>query len=448
MKKEYMRKLIVLIIFTIFIAHGLNSVIGKSNSADEKTLNEVNFDNGNHHLRTSKNDILFQKLILGFMKLANFPAISAAIVKEDEFLWADGFGLCDIENQKDATEDSVYLVASISKTFTATAIMQLHEKGLFELDDDVNDYLPFILRNPNHPEEPITFRMLLAHQSSIATDLSTLITIAMPAGLEILGYPHPFLEDYLVTGGIYYRPQFWNDYNPGEDMYYANIGYALLGYLVEILSNTSFEEYCRKNIFEPLNMKNTSFKLSNLNTTNLAVPYDYQFGKYYPYIHYNILDYPAGGLRTTVADLSSYLIAFINGGINGDIRILEENSVEQMHEIHFPSDTYNFQYGLGFQIWDKSKDTIIGHTGGLFGVATKMIFRKSDKIGIIFFTNRDLSNYREIFAFSMIEQLLFWKAAGFSIDFFKESNFNNVIKSNQHLIKKDNLQNNYLIRSL
>jgi len=448
MKKESRRKLIVLIIFTIFIANGFNFVIGKPNSINYKTLTEFNFNDESNRLITSTNDVIFQKLILGFMKLANFPAISAAVVKEDEFLWADGFGRCDIENQKDSTENSIYLVASISKTFTATAIMQLCEKGLFELDDDVNDYLPFNLRNPNHPEEPITFRMLLAHQSSIATDLPNFITIAMPGGLEILGYPHPFLEDYLLPSGIYYRPQVWNDYPPGENMYYANMGYALLGYLVEILSNTSFEEYCRQNIFDPLNMHNTSFKLSNLNTTNLAVPYDYQLGNFYPYIHYNILDYPAGGLRTTVADLSYYLIAFINGGKNGDTRILEENSVEEMHKIHYPSDTYNFQYGLGFQIWEKPNDTIIGHTGGLFGVATKMIFRKSDKTGIIFFANRDLINYREIFAFSMIEQLLFWKAAGFSSDFFTEYNFNNAINSNKHLLKNKNIQDNFLISSI
>jgi CubicO group peptidase (beta-lactamase class C family) len=278
--------------------------------------------------------------------------------------------------------------------------------------------------------------MLLAHQSSLATDLPTFFTITMPGNLEITGYPVPFLEDYLVPGGIQYRAQVWNDYPPGDNMYYANIGFAVLGYLVEILSGKNFEEYCIENIFLPLQMYNTSFELKNLNYSNIAIPYDHQLGIYYPYLHYFILDYPAGGLRTTVKDLSRYLIAFINNGVYEETRILEESSVIEMHKIHYLSSTYGFQYGLGFQIWEESSDTIIGHTGGLFGVATKMVFRQSDKSGIIIFTNTALQNLREVIAFSIIERLLFWKASEYNNDFFKSSELIDSIETNHHLMKK------------
>jgi len=157
--------------------------------------------------------------------------------------------------------------------------MQLYERGFFDLDDDVNDYLNFNLRNPKYPDKEITFRMLLSHQSSLAVDLPTFkFNRVIPAGLEVVGYPYPFLRDYLVPGGLHYKPQVWTDTNPGEETYYSNIGYATLGYLVEILSGKTFEEYCSENIFEPLDMNNSSFRLANVNSSRVAVPYDSNLG--------------------------------------------------------------------------------------------------------------------------------------------------------------------------
>jgi CubicO group peptidase (beta-lactamase class C family) len=431
---------------------GCSTVIGNYNSNKDNYINQTQdtiykFDKSSlkdNYFRQIE-EIFLQNLIKRLMKIGHFPSLSAAIVNDKEILWEGGFGKYDIEKDLYASEDTIYLVASISKTFTATAIMQLYEKGLFDLDDDVNEYLPFILRNPKYPNENITIRMLLAHQSSLATDLPTFFTITMPGDLEIQGYPYPFLKDYLVPQGIHYKPQVWKNYAPGENMYYANIGYALLGYLVEILSESSFEQYCSENIFDPLNMKNTSFELKNLNASNIAVPYDFQIGTYYPYLHYNILDYPAGGLRTSVSDLSRYLIAYMNGGIYEETRILEETSVEEMHSIQYSSDTYDFQYGLGFQIWEKSKDTIIGHTGGLFGVATKMLFRKSDNSGIIFFTNVDLMNLREIAAFSIIEQLLFFIAGRNKNEDFSKSTIQETICTNQYFFNIFKSENKNII---
>ncbi len=382
------------------------------------------------------NNEMFDKIMLKLMEIAHMSALSAVIVKDNEVVWTKGYGLYDRERNKEADEETIYLVASISKTFTATALMQLYEKGYFDLDDDVNNYLPFSLRNPNHPDMPITFRMLLAHQSSLATereDLPTFFTRIIPGNLEVAGYPYPFLKDYLVSGGIHYKPGVWTNVPPGEEMYYANIGYSLLGYLVEILSGNSFGEYCREYIFEPLGMKNTSFRLANVNVSRVAVPYDFQLGEYYPILHYDLLDCPAGGLRTSVSDISHFLIAHMNGGVYNGIRILEELTVEEMHTVQYPSSNYAFEYGLGWQIWKKGGNIHIGHTGGLFGVSTKMVFRESDKNGIIFFTNKEVYNIREVVVFSLIERLLFWKADN-KIDELKKETVEESILANNHLL--------------
>ncbi len=464
MNKKLLKKSLAFCVIAIFFGVALTSSIGIihstvfiKKSVPHKLYNAPYYEKIetiDYHLNSFSNisfyknmddvssDENFDRIIAALMSFANMPALSTAIVIDNDLVWANGYGLYDIENNKETNEEIIYLVASISKMFTATAIMQLYERGYFDLDDDVNNYLNFNLRNPKYPDKNITFRMLLAHQSSLATDLPTFFTILMPGELIITGYPDPFLKELLVPSGIHYRPQVWNSYPPGEDMYYANIGYAVLGYLVEILSGQTFEEYCRENIFEPLEMCDTSFQLANLNISNVAVPYEFIFREYYPYIHYNILDYPAGGLRTSVLDLSHFLIAHMNDGTYGNTRILNPESVEEMHAVQYQSDTYNFQYGLGFQIWETSTDTNIGHSGGLYGVATKMKFRKSNNIGIIMFTNKAVGNLRDKFTFSLIELLLFQKASGYTSSELLHEGILEVMRSNQYLTKDFNIYSN------
>ncbi len=356
-----------------------------------------------------ENDPSFTKLVSIFMRLGHMSGLSTAIVSDEELIWAQGFGLSDREKQKQTTPETIFLVASISKTFTATAVMQLVEQGLIDLDADVNAYLNFSVRNPSYPDDPITVRMLLSHQSSLAYDIKTNWARLMPADLTISGYPYPYLEEFFVPEGIHYKPQFWREYTPGEGMDYANSGFALLGYLIERVTGQSCASYCKEHIFEPLQMNNTSFWFSDLNSSQVAVPYKYT-QEYLPYQHYQLLDYPAGGLRTTVVDLSRFLLAQMNKGTYNDAQILTPESVELMHTIISESDTYLFKYGLGFQIWDIPTGTYVGHTGDLLGVATKMVYEREDKVGIIMFTNKGIKNLREHFYFALIEQLIWMKA--------------------------------------
>ena len=404
MKSTPVKKTIAIGIITILISLTISSNF-YLNTSKASNLDDNSQENTKILFESEPFDILIKSLLA----FVHIPSLSAAIVKENELIWAKGYGLYDIENNKEADKVTIYLVASISKTFTATAIMQLYEQGYFDLDDDVNEYLDFNLRNPKYPDDKITFRMLLAHQSSIATDLPTYRTRFLPGDLEISGYPYPYFHELLTQDGIHFKPQLWNDYPPGEDMYYANIGFGLLGYLVEQISGQSFEDYCRVHIFNPLEMNDTSFKLVNINISRAAVPYEYRQWKYIPYLHYQILEYPAGGLRTSVSDLSRFLISHMNNGTYGTTQILTPESVKEMHTIQYDSDTYNFQYGLGFQIWKTLTGMKIGHTGGLSGVATKMVFKESRDIGIIMFFNKAVENLLDKFVISIIEQLLFQK---------------------------------------
>ena len=127
----------------------------------------------------------------------------------------------------------------------------------------------------------------------------------------------------------------------------------------------------------------------------------------------------------------------MNNGVYENIRILNEDTIAEMQSIQYPRED-GYQYGLGFQIWEKPTNIYIGHTGGLYGVATKMVFRSSDRIGVIIFTNKEIWNNYEIIAFSLIERLLFWKANGFSNIELQNLIIDITVESNEHLISYQN----------
>jgi CubicO group peptidase (beta-lactamase class C family) len=403
------KKIITLVIIVLFIGTIVGAVSISSINDDKITYKLENDEN--------LNEDLFDGYITLLMKIAHKPSLSACIIINDSVVWSNGYGLYDIEKSKLATPYTLYLMASISKTVTATALMQLYDQGLFDLDDDVNNFLPFSLRNPNFPDIPITFRMILSHRSSLASDNSDRLTCSIiPGDPDIPSYPHPWLEDYLTPGGSAYHSSVWSDSPPGEQYYYANIGYSIIGYLVELISGQNFNEYCKDQIFTPLEMYNTSFRLKDLNTSEIAIPYFYQNGKYIANPHYGMLViYPAASMRTTIEELSHFLIAHMNSGIYKDVRILNESTVELMHTRHYPPHNRGKGYGLGWIIKEKLfRKKEIGHSGGWPGVHTQMTYRPDDKTAIIIFTNSYDSSQNSGpavgLAFKLIKNALFKKA--------------------------------------
>jgi len=385
---------------------------------------------------------IFFNLKMSFlMKRAKFPSLLACIIEDDEVKWSKGYGFYDLENRKSATENTIYNMGSITKTITGTALMQLWEQGFFDLDEDVNNYLPFSLRNPNFPDNPITFRMLLSHSSSLNYEsgidgVKYYGWINFSSDPPFEGYPYPWLEEHLIPGGQWYYSNRWSGtYKPGELSVYSNVNFDIIAYLVELISNEPFLDYCSNHIFQPLEMYRTSFNLSELDIDNVAIPYHYHN---YGYLKINELSYileefappdkywrvhmyPVGGLYTTVSDFSHFLIAHMNGGMYNGVRILEEDTIEEMHRIQPPG---NMEEGLQYYglAWIIFKDplffnvTISGFSGDTYGVSTWMVYIPSEKIGAIYFSNGDRQNERNplLGRLSMIFflQLLF-KKGGF-----------------------------------
>ncbi len=348
------------------------------------------------------NDAGFDLKISFLMRIVGFPSLSACIIKDGKIIWSKGYGYYDRSEQKPATTDTNYLLASITKTIVGTALMQLYEQGLFGLDDDVNTFLPFDLQNSNFPDDPITFRMLLSHTSSLNTNGKQQYYWANFSGDPPFDFfPEPYLREFLLSGGRYYDPGVWSSkYRPGEYAMYANIGFDLISYLVEIISGEPFLEYCDTHIFSPLDMQNTDFNLSRLSIDQVAIPYWRFKGRYYkinelgfvwgdewtpPDQYWRVRCYPAGGLYSTVSDLSHFLITHMNDGIYNGTQILKKETVELMHKVQ-PGN--QIRYGLAWMHELPIRGlSISGHSGGYPGVNTWMLYNGTKDIGVIYLAN-------------------------------------------------------------
>ena len=356
----------------------------------------------------------YEDFIEAKMIQANIPGIGAAVVRDGEVVWAGGFGQANIELALPATADTPFFLASISKTVTAVAVMQLRDLGLFELDDDVNDYLSFSVENPNHPGVPITFRQLLSHTASLQDNWDWMdpqyVSGDSPMALA------QYLPQYLDPSGLIYHPaKSYYPWAPGTAYSYCNQGFALLGLLVEEIANQDFAEFAKQNILEPLGMNNSSFRLSDFDPNTIAMPYQSIFRgvlQYSPHGHFGYPDYPAGTLRASANDLARFMLAIQGNGTHAGTQILAESSVLEMKTVQYPQ--VEPTQGLCFYYSNHVGEVTIGHDGGDPGVLTDMYYQVDDEeqVGVLLLANSDAKfiNYMKIL------NSLFQFAESFSIE--------------------------------
>lgn len=302
------------------------------------------------------------------------PGAVISVVKDGKIFFAKGYGYADIDQKTPVVADrTLFRVASLSKLFTATAAMQLYGKGSIDLNGDVSKYLDFKLNNP-YPE-PVTFAEIMTHTGGV-----TKRRIGLAARTEAELEP---LAKHLPR---YMPPVFWP---PGELYSYSSYSIALLGYLIERVTNTPFIQYIDKNILQPLDMQRSTFlqppppELAN----DLAVGYQKQGGEFkpVPYLYLNI--YPAAGFQSTAIDMAHFMIAHLQLGRYEDRRILEPDVARLMHVTHFvnypglPGTSYGFREEFINNI------RTIGHLGSLRGYSSSVTLLPDRNIGIFIANN-------------------------------------------------------------
>jgi CubicO group peptidase (beta-lactamase class C family) len=326
-------------------------------------------------------------IIDSIMVANHLPGLTACVICGSEIIWSGEFGMANIEQDIEVSDSTLFMIFSMSKPFTGTALMQLYEDDSLGLDDDINDYLPFEVVNPHHPEDIITPWMLLTHTSSIIDKWDVLDSLIVPGDSPIpLG---EFLEGYLTLGGAYFDSSNFSYSAPGANLQYSNVGATLIGGLVEVIAD-SFPLYTQTNIFELLGMDETSWFLAGLDTNHIAMPYEWVDDHYEPYGHYGFPYYPAGQLRTSMPQLAPFLISFMQYGEFNGQRILDSTTVDLMTTVHVPHPTY--PQGL---IWYRQRflDTWAWtHTGSYYGGMGSMAFIREENTGIIALYNANPVN--------------------------------------------------------
>lgn len=340
---------------------------------------------------------------------AEIPGASCLLIRDGKVVSIHHVGYSNVEKKKEISDDTLFQVASVSKTVTGVALMQLYEKGLIGLDEDINAYLPFDVIHPHFPDTPITFRMLLTHTSGIANNWNVyeeFYTLKTGGGDSSVTLKD-FIQGFLVEGGEWYDADSnFLTQSPGEVYHYSNPSFALLGYLVEVVADMDFDVYCQKYIFDPLGMDTTQWFLGNTDLPRLAIPYD---EKNIALPNYSFASYPDGALKTTAMEFAQFVLALLND--EEEVPHLLSKAI--VNEMFYPQ----AREGKQALVWSysvledlllpSSNGVVAGHSGSDPGIATLVLINREKKNGLILFMNKEISiNFKSINIYLLIRRLI------------------------------------------
>lgn len=302
----------------------------------------------------------------------NVPGVSVSIIKDNKEVLCKGYGYSDLSKEKKVDPyETTFPLASGSKLFTATAIMQLYEQGKIELDSNIEEYItPYKI--VNNFDKSVTIRQLLTHSSGL--DESSELNSKTINKDDIKSQ-----EYYMDT----HTPVVIKE--PGSVCRYSNEGYNLLGYIVERVSGMSYEDYIKENILEPLEMNASSVRLYDDKVLSKGYMYDDE-----TYNEFQLLyQYASGssGIITTAADMENFMAAYLNKGSYNGASILNEKTCEYMMKKQFANAEDFAGMGFGFVRSNRNGQRIIKHEGALPGYTTTTFMLPDKKLGISILTN-------------------------------------------------------------
>ncbi len=322
--------------------------------------------------------------IRDLMQQSRVMGLSVSVVKKKKIIYTQSFGLKDSASNTPLTNDCLFRIASISKSFSATSIMQLVEAKKLSLDDDISSLIGFKVRNPKFPETVITLRMVMSHRSSLN---------------DSQGY---FTLDAINPAKNPDWAKCYNDYEPGSAYMYCNLNYNMVGTIIEKVSGERFDQYVKHHILDPLKLYG-GYCVDSLDSSRFATIYEYNDslksfiaspGAYAPRreeINNYVMGYstpifsPTGGMKISARDLAEYMIMHLKQGRHKGKRIISKKSAQQMQTPVAEKEGY----GLAISTTDKliPGKTMKGHTGSAYGLYSAMFFHPKEKFGIVVISN-------------------------------------------------------------
>jgi len=356
----------IIILTTLF----LSSI---SVNAEKTNLNKKELNN---------KDLFFENII----KDASIPGIAVAKITNSEVTFLKTYGYANIEKKALVTEETMFNIASISKPIMGVSLLQLVDENKLSLDTNINNYLPFKIDNPSISGEKITLRHLATHTSGI-NDYYDPNSFEKNKDSNVLLESH--LKSLLMKDGLKYgNGKYYLNQIPGEDRKYSNLGAGLAGYLVEATTGISLAKYSQQTLFDSLYMKNTAWLLDGLNLDNIAVPYSITDKEVFKsYDHIGNPQYPDGGIRSSIRDLSNFMTALMkNSDINGN-KLLSDETYKEMFKLQLKKEISTAQRFF----WSDNEMGLTGHMGSDPGVFTAFYFNIQSNDGIIILMNIDMN---------------------------------------------------------
>ncbi|WP_271785031.1 serine hydrolase domain-containing protein [Aquimarina algiphila] len=310
------------------------------------------------------------KEIENWLSKTGIPSTSIVLFKNGNVLKSKAYGYSNLKTKTLANTSTIYNTGSNFKSVTATAIMQLEEKGLIDIDKPINTYLkePIKYFNKN---TPITARHLMSHQSGIPSSI----------GINKVWERKPNRTLREIVTAI--KPTT----KPDEKHIYSNDGYALLGLLIEDVTGLTYEEYIWKNILDPLGIETFGFlRPTPEMIEDLALPYHIRYNQAYPTNQLHLEQYPAGDIFLKPIDMAKFLMMHLNEGEISSTKILSKKSVEKMHLPNLEVEE-NFYYGLGFGIDQIDGKNYSYHQGSLPGYLSVFQIDFETKTGVYITSN-------------------------------------------------------------
>ncbi len=321
---------------------------------------------------------MLERFIAHEMVDKDLPALSIALVDDQQIVWAKGFGFADPKRKVPATAETIYRVGSVSKLFTDIAVMQLVEQKKLDLDAPLTRYLPdFRPRNPFG--KPITLRQLMSHRSGLVRE--------PPVG-NYFETTEPSLARTIASlnrTALVYAPE--------TRTKYSNAAIATVGYVLERTQRAPFAKYLKRAVLDPLGLERSSFEPTPEITKDLAKAYMWTIdGRVFEAPTFELGMSPAGSMYTTVTDMGRFMSALLAGGRGAKGQMLKSSTIDEMWTPQFAPPGQKLGYGIGFGVRELEGRRTVGHGGAIYGFATTLKAMPDDKLGVVVVTTKDAAN--------------------------------------------------------
>lgn len=334
----------------------------------------------------------------------NSPGMAVAVVENGDIMYAQGFGVTDVNTGEKVDANTLFAVASNTKTFTSTAMMMLQEQGNVNLDDKVIDHIPYFRMYNEYVTQNMSIRDLLCHRSGLATFSG-----------DLVWYGTDYSRKEVIERLQYLEPQ----YGFREHFGYSNILFLTAGEIVPTVTDTNWNDFIKYRILQPLEMNRTITSTNDLkNMKNIASPHnDLGDGNIIaiPWLNWDNIA-PAGAIISSANDMAKWLILQLNQGMYNDKQLFSAESQNEMWQMHTPNQVSSFSkyywpdihfkgYGLGWSLSDYAGRKIVSHNGGYDGMISQTVLIPEENIGFVVLTNCNTWLYMPIM-YSLLDILL------------------------------------------